>query len=138
MPSLSRRALLQNSIGIVSSGLSGCLGFPKSYPPTGLLIVNADETRRIVTVRVTDTEGTTLFEDSYTVPADGRREQETIVTTGPIRVATYVGEKPATVRDECFDFSGCGQARPVITVERGEVQRIGKQDTCRPTESTYT
>ncbi|MFD1646793.1 hypothetical protein [Haloarchaeobius litoreus] len=138
MVQLSRRALLRASALPVAVGVGGCFGFFESYPPTDLLVVNGDDASRPLWVRVTDTEGTTLFEETYTVPANGRLEREDIVDTGPIRVFAYSDEDETAVpADAWFDFEGCRQARPVITIRESHVSRIGKQDTCRPTESTY-
>lgn len=134
----SRRTVLGWSVASLSAGVSGCVGLTESYPPTGLLVVNADPEPRTVTVRVTDTGETTLYEREFTVAADSNLERERIVDTGPIRVTAYVGEKSGTARDQYFDFSGCRQARLVITLQYGDVHDIGKQDTCRPTEATYS
>lgn len=137
MSSRSRRSLLQAGVVTLSAGLGGCLTFLKSYPTTGLLIVNADDERRTVTVRVTDTEDTTLFKRVYAVPANEDLERENIVDTGSLRVIAYLSDNPGSARDEYFDFSGCRAARPVITIKSNRVDSIGKQDTCRPTESPY-
>ena len=135
MWSPSRRVFLRTGGAVAVAGLGGCLGFGKSYPTTDLLAVNADEAAEL-TVHVTDGNGETLYEEQLTVPENGRVERDAIVSTGPIVVEAYTETYPSATIDDRFDFAGCRQARPVITVRGRQADKIGKQDTCRPDEAT--
>ena len=91
-PTVARRRVLVSVPSAVLLGFAGCLGQPVS---DDLLVRNLTDNDRTVSLDVATTDGTDLFAETVTVPAqDERRFENPLPPTGQFTVTVSVEGGP--------------------------------------------